>query len=103
MAAGTSVTPSNSYGNFLTGSFVLDPASVAGGAAGTHTVAVAEAAIGDVAIITSRTALTAGNVISNVRVSAAGTISFSTENTTAGAIDEASGTWDYALIRNRRR
>jgi hypothetical protein len=97
--AGTSVVGTNQPGFFTSGSFTLDPASIAAASEGTETVPVPEARVGDVVHVTPRTALDEGIILSYAWVSASGTISVTLFNHTAGAIDVASATWDYVLIR----
>lgn len=97
--AATNVSPSDSPSVVITGSFTLDPASVAAGGTGTETAAVPEAKVGDCVIVNPRGGLTDGLIIGHVRVSAAGTIEITLENHTGSPIDQGSGTWNYALIR----
>jgi hypothetical protein len=100
MAAGTSVTDKNPRGLVVLGGyFTLNPGSIAAAGREEQTVAVPAAKVGDLVVVAPRDVLLAGLVIGHARVSAAGTISFWISNHSAGAVDQASGVWDYTLIR----
>lgn len=101
MAAGSAVTRKEGpFGVIASGSFTLDPGSIAAAASEEQTVAVAEAKVGDSVIVSSRTVLTDGLVGPiNPRVKTDGTISFWLENNHTAALDQSSGTWDFTLIR----
>lgn len=101
MAAATAVAPKTTvpFPTIKSGTFTLDPGSIAAGSREEQTAAIAEAKVGDIVLVAPRDALSAGLVISHARVSSDGNISFYLENHTAGGVDQASGTWDYTLIR----
>jgi hypothetical protein len=100
MAAATGVTYKAGRGAIIVGgTCVLNPGSIAAAAREDQTIAVPDAKIGDVVMVSPRDVLLAGLVVSHARVSAAGAISFFLANHSAGAVDQASGTWDWALIR----
>lgn len=92
--SGTTIT------KILKGSVAVDPASIATVAVGEVTVTISGAVVGDTVIMTPPTAgLTAGLIVCDARVSAADTVKVRIYNSTAGAVDEASATWFYTLIR----
>jgi hypothetical protein len=85
-------------GHLWTGSFTLDPASAGTLTAEVGTVTVPGVAVGDVAYVNPRAALTTGLGIHHVRCSA-NTITIQLFNASAGTIDQASGTWDFVVFR----
>lgn len=85
-------------GHHFTGSFTLDPGSIAAGAREQETVAIPGIAVGDVIIIRARTN-PIGLIVSAERVTGAGTAEFYLENNTAGALDQAASVYDFAIIR----
>lgn len=98
MAAATSVfVPDRPGGNTYTGTFTLDAASIAAGARGQQTVACPGVQVGDVIVVRSRTA--SALIVAAERVTSAGNFEFYLENNSAGAVDEASSTYDFAVIR----
>ena len=100
MAAGTSIRAlERPVGNFASGEFTLNPASIAAGAREVMTVAVPGARVGDVVQVSPQDALLAGLVVAYARVSANNAIEFTLENHSAGALDQASGKWNYTLVR----
>jgi hypothetical protein len=87
-------------GNLVSGSFTLDPGSIAAGAQELETVTIPGVVVGDTVVINPAAALTAGLIAPGyVRVSAPNTVIFSIENNSAGAIDQASGTWYFTVLR----
>lgn len=83
------------------GTVSIDPASIAAGAVGETSVTIAGAAAGDSVIMNPPAAgLTAGLIFGGCTVSAANTVKVRIFNSTAGAIDEAAGTWTYAILRS---
>lgn len=85
-------------GHHFTGSFTLDPGSIAAGAREQETVALVGAQVGDVLIVRNRTN-PIGLIVSAERVTAPNAVEFYLENNTAGALDQAASTYDFALIR----
>jgi hypothetical protein len=75
----------------------LDPGSIAAGAREIETVAIPGVVVGDCVVICPRA--TMALVIGYARVSAANAVEFSLENNTVGAVDLASGTFDYQVLR----
>ena len=76
----------------------LDSASVADQAAGTDTVAVPGVVLGDVVIAMSAGVSEAG-LVRRAYVSAAGTVTIATTNTTGAAVDLASTTVKLVIAR----
>lgn len=99
MPATSVVTNEKFAGGFVTGSFVLDLASVPANEQATDTAAISQAKVGDVVIVTPRAALTEGLAVKHAFVSADGTVTVVLHNHTGTAIDEGSATFDYALFR----
>lgn len=100
MAAATGIGYNGSApGVFVTGYCTVDAASIAGGANEDITIAVPDAKVTDVAHVSPRTTLLNGLVISHAAVLAAGTITFTLENHTGGALNQASTVFNWALIR----
>lgn len=84
-------------GVITSGSATVDFASVAAGAAGTaSTITVSGAKVGHLVVVNAAD-LEAGMIL-NAYVSAADTVTLVLNNTTAGAIDEASMTVYYSVI-----
>lgn len=87
-------------GAAITGTVTVDLASVTAGAVTEKTLTITGAALGDTVIMTVPAAgLTAGLCVCDARVSATDTVKVRVINGSAGTIDEASGTWGYALFR----
>lgn len=64
------------------------------------TISIADAVVGDTVILNPPAAsMTAGLLVCQAHVSAAGSVKVRIHNQSAGTIDEASATWSYALIR----
>lgn len=98
MVAGTAVTILDRPGGFhFAGNFALDPGNILAGGREVETVAVPGAQIGDVVCLSPRYATSL--IVGYARVSAAGVITFSLENNTAGALDEGNNTWDFVILR----
>lgn len=98
MVAASAVVIRDRPGGFhFTGSFTLDPGAIAAGGREVETVAVPGVNVGDVCYVSPQyaTSLIVGYCTCRV----AGTIEFSLENNTAGALDEAANTWNFAIIR----
>lgn len=81
------------------GSVSVDLASIAASSAADATLTISGAAAGD-SVIINAAGLTAGLLLCQAYVSAADTVTVRLYNTTAGAIDEASATWYYTLIKS---
>lgn len=101
-AAGVRV---GSTGTVLTkiekGEITVDLASVNADTEADATATVTGAAAGDIVILNPKTAaLTAGLLVCQAHVSAADTVKFRISNRSGGAIDEASATWYYVLIKS---
>jgi len=87
-------------GVLIKGTVTVDLASVATLATTEKTLTITGAVAGDSVILNAPAAgLTAGMVICDARVSAADTVKLRVFNGSAGTVDEASGTWEYLLIR----
>jgi hypothetical protein len=88
-------------GTILKGTVAVDLASVATLATTECTVTITGANVGDICLVGPPAAgLTAGMCICNAVVSASNTVKIRVFNGSAGTIDEASGTWNYVLIRS---
>lgn len=84
----------------IKGNVTINPTSINAATVATQTFTLTGAAVGDSLILNPPTAgIDAGVLVCQVRVSAADTISVVFYNTTVGAIDIASATWFYTLIR----
>lgn len=83
---------------FKRASVAVDLPSIGAGAIGTATATVTGATVGDIVLgAASETALTAGLVVVGADVTAANTVKIAVVNTTAGAVDEASHTYDIIV------
>lgn len=92
---GTTIT------KILKGTVTVNPASLNATTAATTTATLTGAVVGDSLIVAPPAAgLTAGVFITAAWVSAADEIKISLYNSTGGAIDEASASWVYTLIRS---
>lgn len=99
MPAGTAVLPiERPTGAQFHGQFVLDPGSIAAGGSEAETVTVQGVAVGDVCFLGIQGAVPAGILVSPVRCTA-NTLAFNIENNSAGAVDLASLTWNYIILR----
>lgn len=78
------------------GSASLDFASIAAGETGELTIAVSEAAVGDVVLVGPPSDLDAGLMVT-AYVSAAQVVTIRLHNSTAGAVDAAASTWTVAV------
>lgn len=76
----------------------VDLGSVAANTSEEETATVPGVKIGDIVFV-SDSALSAGQVIANARVSAADTVTMQVINTTAGAIDATARTMNFFVIR----
>jgi hypothetical protein len=85
-------------GHLFTGTFTLDPSSLTTLTGEVATITVPGVLATDVATVSPQTALTTGIIISYVRC-AANTITMGIFNATGGTIDQASGTWNFAVVR----
>lgn len=96
----TAITP-NPYPFQLirTGSFTLDVANITAGQIATDTAAVPEARVGDIVLVQHRATQAMLVVCLGAYVSADGSITMVFANPTAGALNQASATYDYVLIR----
>jgi hypothetical protein len=87
-------------GKVFTGSVSLNLPSIAVGAVGEGSVAIADAAVGDIVLLCGPTAgLTAGMALCGAYVSEAGTVKVRAVNGSGGTVDEAAATVFYILIR----
>lgn len=77
----------------------VDSANINAGATVETAVSFPGVAVGDIVAGSPRTALTAGIVLNNIRVSAADTIQVALTNITAGPIDPAANAWDFVANR----
>lgn len=85
----------------LRGSVTIDPASITATTVDTQTFTLTGAVAGDSLILNGPTAgIDAGVLICQAWVSGANAIKITFNNTTGGAIDIASATWFYTLIRS---
>ena len=75
----------------------IDPASVAANTVAEETFTVTGLTVGDMVVV-NPPSLSAGLGIAGVRVSAADTLAIRFVNPTAGALDQASGTWEIIAI-----
>lgn len=88
-------------GAIIKGTVTVNLASVAAAAVTETTLTISGATAGDIVVLVPPAAgLTAGLCVCDARVSAADTVKVRVINGSAGVIDEASGTWDYVLIRS---
>ena len=101
MAAATGVSYHDRPARLITGEATVDLASIAGAANEDSTIAVPEANVGDIVLVSPQATLLDGLVISQAYVSAAGTITFTTENHTAGALNQGATVFSFALIAGR--
>jgi hypothetical protein len=98
MVAATAISVLDRPGGFhFAVQFSLDPGNIAAGGREVETAAVPGAQIGDVVALSPRYATSL--IVGYARVSAAGVITFSLENNTAGALDEGNNIWDGMLLR----
>lgn len=79
-------------------SVAVDLGSVAANTSEEETAAIPGVKVGDV-VVCMDSALSAGQVISQARVSAADTVTLQVINTTASAIDAASRTMTFLVVR----
>lgn len=92
-----STTPGNVAGISLV-TVAVDLGSVAANTSEEETATVPGVKVGDF-VVCMDSALSAGQVIANARVSAADTVMIQVINTTAGAIDAASRSMKFLVIR----
>lgn len=83
------------------GTLSIDPASLAADTEADTTVALSGAAVGDVIIVNPpATAFSAGMLMCQAHVSAAGIVTIRFSNRSAGAIDIAESSFPYILIKS---
>jgi hypothetical protein len=100
MPAATAVlAPDRPTGHMFSGTFTLDPASIAAAGRELETVAIPQIQATDVVSVSPQAALTAGLVVGYARPVAGVGIEFSIENNSGGAVDQASGTWNFCILR----
>lgn len=99
MSAATAIVMSALRGAYVCGQCTIDPGSINAGVNEDQTIAVPECKVGDVVVISPQATLTDGLVISQAGVFAAGTITFTLENHTGGAINQGSTVFSFALFR----
>jgi len=85
-------------GTLIKGSVTINPASISSAAVGETSVTISGAAVGDTVVMNAPAAIEAGCVWS-AYVSAANTVKLRIANLSGGALDCASASWDYCLIR----
>lgn len=90
--------PGTDVQRILRGTFALDPASIANGAQAEQTVTAAGLTTADFVLLNPPAGFEA-LVVGQARVSAANTLKFMLANHSGGAVDAASGTWQYVAIR----
>lgn len=93
----TGITGGNVYSLHVI-SATIDPASVATITTAEQSFTVNGVLVGDM-VFANKPTLTTGLGIANARVSAANTVAITFVNPTAGAIDAASETWNFFVIR----
>ena len=87
-------------GTLLTGTVAIDLASIAASAIGEHEASVANAAVGDIVILTPPSGgLNADLVVCDARCSGAGKIKVRVFNAGTGAVNNAEVTFNYLLLR----
>lgn len=91
--------PGSDIQRIKTGTFTLDAASIAAGAAAEQTVTIAGLSTNDVLQVNAPAALEAGLTVGSERVTAADTLKFRITNTTAAPVDPASATYSYIAFR----
>jgi hypothetical protein len=102
MAAATAVAVKASPGFVvISGTCTLDPGSILTEANEDQTIAVAEAKVGDMVLVSPRAALLDGVAVVNPHVDTAGSITFTLENNAGVTRDVATGTWDWMLVRGQ--
>lgn len=82
------------------GTVAVDPASIAANETANVSVTIADAVAGDVIIWTPPSTLEAGLVVGGSWCASNGTVVIRLGNVTVGAIDAASATWSYVLLRS---
>lgn len=80
------------------GSVTINPASISSAAIGETSVTITGALVGDTVIMNAPAAIEAGCVWSAF-VSASDTVKLRIANLSGGALDCASASWDYCLLR----
>ena len=101
MATATGVTYHDVPALVLTGEATVDLSSIAAAGNEDSTIAVPEANVGDIVAISPQATLLDGLVVSQAYVSADGTITFTVENHSAGALNQGSTVFSYAVMRGR--
>lgn len=86
-------------GAIIKGSVTINPASIASAAIGETSVTISGAVVGDTVILNAPAAIEASCVWSAF-VSATDTVKLRIANLSGGALDCASASWDYCLIRS---
>lgn len=86
----------------MSGTFTLDPSSLTTLTGEVATITVPGVLATDVAQVSPQTALTAGLSVSYVRC-AANTITLGLYNGSGGTIDQASGTWNFTVLRGTNK
>lgn len=86
----------------MSGTFTLDPSSLTTLTGEVATITVPGVLATDVAQVSPQTALTAGLSVSYVRC-AANTITLGLYNGSGGTIDQASGTWNFTVLRDTNK
>ena len=100
-AASVAVGGGTAITKIVKGTVTVDPADLASVTAADKDITIAGAAVGDMVILhPPATALTAGFLICQAWVSATDTVTVRFYNASGGAINIASGTWAYCLIRS---
>lgn len=100
MPAATAITSLDRPGALVQQlTFALTPGSIAAAGTELETVALPGVIVGDQVAVSPQSGLQNGLVIGHCRVSAAGVVTFSIVNVTAGALTPTAGTWTLTIIR----
>ena len=104
MATATAVSPvERGGGNTYQHTFTAALASIAAAGQELITVTVPGAAVGDVAVVSPRTALLAGLVIAYAQVSAANTVIVAISNHSGLGVAQTSTVFDVGIVRGSTR
>ena len=104
MAAATGITYNEGRGAVIvTGTCTINPGSISAGGNEDMTIAASGVKVGDLCLVSPNELLLDGLVISAVGCYAAGTITFTVENHTGGALDEGSTVFNWGYIRGQQQ
>lgn len=90
--------PGSDIQRIKTGTFTLDPGSIASGAQAEQTATITGVSTADKVLVFPPAAFEA-LLVGSARVTAADTVKFMLGNLSGGAVDAASATWTYLAIR----